>query len=184
MRMTTFILACALPCTAYAASADFRNADTQLNANYKALAAQLVASDQQSLRAAQRAWIGFRDKECEFRAQAHAQQATSESARAACMLKLTEERSAALVAPLGCDTVEAGCAHKEAAQDDEANAQSCANALGKQKAAVLVQQCTQVSPATHPPCNADNACDLIRDEIKRGCAMLDKTSPDFCKEYH
>jgi hypothetical protein len=47
----------------------------------------------------------------------------------------------------------------------------------------LVQQCQQVSPATHPPCNVANACELMIDEIKRGCAMIDKNAPAFCAGY-
>jgi hypothetical protein len=60
---------------------------------------------------------------------------------------------------------------------------SCAQELGKRRAAVLVKQCLQVSPATHPPCNAANACVLIREEIKRSCDLLgaDKNTPAFCQ---
>ncbi len=47
----------------------------------------------------------------------------------------------------------------------------------------LVNECLQVSPATHPPCNAQNACSLIVDEIKRGCALIGQGAPGFCAEY-
>ena len=57
----------------------------------------------------------------------------------------------------------------------------CKQSVDKAVADTLVRQCMQVSPATHPPCNADNACELIRDEIRRGCAMIDKEdAPVFC----
>ena len=64
------------------------------------------------------------------------------------------------------------------------NVGSCTQAVGAERADRLVQECLRVSPATHPPCNAQNSCVLIIDEIKRGCAMLDpRDAPAFCNEY-
>lgn len=61
---------------------------------------------------------------------------------------------------------------------------SCAAAIGKTQAKVLVDRCLEVSPATHPPCNALNPCDLIIDEIHRGCAFLQSAQqPRFCAQY-
>ncbi|PHP20845.1 hypothetical protein CG471_05080 [Sphingobium sp. IP1] len=43
--------------------------------------------------------------------------------------------------------------------------------------------CRNVSPATHPPCNAANSCALIEDKIARGCAFLasgDRPLPASC----
>lgn len=61
---------------------------------------------------------------------------------------------------------------------------SCRKELGKKQAAVLVRQCIEISPATHPPCNDQNACSLIKDEIKRGCEFAKTTAgveiPKFC----
>lgn len=62
-------------------------------------------------------------------------------------------------------------------------AASCAETVGPQKARQYVQQCLEVSPATHPPCNAANACSLIEDEIRRGCGLLGKDAPAFCVPY-
>lgn len=59
----------------------------------------------------------------------------------------------------------------------------CSKSAGAKKAEEYVQQCLEVSPATHPPCNASNSCELIIDEIKRGCAMLDTNVPAFCADY-
>lgn len=60
---------------------------------------------------------------------------------------------------------------------------SCGQQLGAQQAAMLVAQCTKVSPATHPPCNAANSCAMVVDEIERGCNLLEGESyaPAFCK---
>jgi hypothetical protein len=59
----------------------------------------------------------------------------------------------------------------------------CRETAGAAKSKTLVEQCLEVSPATHPPCNAANACALIVDEITRGCAMIEKDAPVFCAEY-
>jgi hypothetical protein len=64
-----------------------------------------------------------------------------------------------------------------------AHAEACRDTLGATHARRLVDQCLEVSPATHPPCNATNACDLITDEISRGCKMLGNDAPPFCKDY-
>jgi hypothetical protein len=60
---------------------------------------------------------------------------------------------------------------------------TCLNAVGIERSRQLVNECLQVSPATHPPCNAQNACSMIVDEIKRGCGLLGQGAPGFCAEY-
>ena len=60
---------------------------------------------------------------------------------------------------------------------------TCLNAVGIERSRQLVNECLQVSPATHPPCNAQNACSMIVDEIKRGCALIGQGAPGFCAEY-
>lgn len=63
----------------------------------------------------------------------------------------------------------------------QAPQRSCREAIGEKKAAILVKQCVSVSPATRPPCNAANQCELIESEIERGCALLSPQSrPRFC----
>ena len=63
------------------------------------------------------------------------------------------------------------------------NSSPCGTAVGMERARTLVRECLAVSPATHPPCNIENSCSLIVDEIKRGCAMLNHGAPSFCNEY-
>jgi hypothetical protein len=62
---------------------------------------------------------------------------------------------------------------------------SCREELGRKQASVLVRQCIDISPATHPPCNDQNSCTLIKDEIKRGCEFARNTEggeiPDYCE---
>jgi hypothetical protein len=63
--------------------------------------------------------------------------------------------------------------------------QSCLEELGRARADVLVDQCLTVSPATHPPCNSDNPCAMIIEEIARGCAMITEAgeeAPEFCAD--
>jgi hypothetical protein len=59
---------------------------------------------------------------------------------------------------------------------------SCAEDIGPAASAKLVQRCIAVSPATHPPCNAQNECALIQGEIDRSCAMYgpNETKPAEC----
>ncbi len=66
--------------------------------------------------------------------------------------------------------------------DEEERAEGCAGEIGLPAARRLAAQCTDVSPATRPPCNTDNSCAMIREEIERGCGMLDEDAPAFCKE--
>jgi hypothetical protein len=62
----------------------------------------------------------------------------------------------------------------------DSSGKSCVKTVGKQVANELVRQCLQVSPATHPPCNAQNSCKLIEGEIQRGCGLLGASAPAFC----
>lgn len=71
------------------------------------------------------------------------------------------------------------------ADDEVAAAESpktCREAIGEAQAKVLVDRCIQVSPATRPPCNAENSCELIQSEIDRGCAFIGEGAPAFCKQ--
>ena len=63
-----------------------------------------------------------------------------------------------------------------------AEEKSCLSELGK-KSEMLVNWCTNVSPATRPPCHSSNSCELIIEEIKRGCTFLknDKKVPYYCR---
>ncbi len=64
------------------------------------------------------------------------------------------------------------------------NSMTCNQSVGPERAKRLVADCLAVSPATHPPCNAQNSCSLITDEIKRGCSLLEpRNAPAFCGEY-
>lgn len=63
------------------------------------------------------------------------------------------------------------------------NETSCLREVGPERANRMVQDCLAVSPGTHPPCNAQNSCQLIVDEIKRGCNLIGQGAPGFCLDY-
>ena len=61
---------------------------------------------------------------------------------------------------------------------------ACRETLGEAASDRLVQRCIAVSPATRPPCNSANPCDLIQGEIDRSCALWTRdgeTPPKECK---
>ena len=170
------------PLSAFADEA--AQADAALNANYKALSSQLDGANLQRLRDAQRAWIAFRDKECSFRAQGSDGGTASALASSSCIAELSQQRADALKRQLDCPEGDVTCVPRQRAAAASATADTaCSKSAGQKKAELLVQQCQQVSPATHPPCNVANACELMIDEIKRGCSMIDKNAPAFCAGY-
>ncbi|MDQ7813829.1 hypothetical protein [Brevundimonas sp.] len=59
---------------------------------------------------------------------------------------------------------------------------SCLAEIGPAASARLVERCIMVSPATHPPCNAANPCEMIQGEIDRACEMFpaDASRPAEC----
>jgi len=61
--------------------------------------------------------------------------------------------------------------------------ESCLTSAGAQRSAQLVEQCSQVTTSSHPPCDAKNTCSVIIEEIKRGCSLVARGAPRFCAEY-
>ncbi|MFT3998043.1 MAG: hypothetical protein QM667_11620 [Asticcacaulis sp.] len=80
------------------------------------------------------------------------------------------------------DSFAVSSAPASVAASAEAPPVSCMAQLGPQDAKRLVERCVAVSPATHPPCHADNPCAMIRGEIERACAMYgpNEKKPDEC----
>jgi len=60
---------------------------------------------------------------------------------------------------------------------------SCERAVGEERAEELANRCRKVAPGDRQPCEAHNACKIITDEIRRGCALLGVDAPGFCDEY-
>ncbi|MDG4883892.1 lysozyme inhibitor LprI family protein [Mesorhizobium sp. WSM4884] len=180
---------------------DAASSDVALNAVYKALAGRLSPADLERLRDAQRAWIPFRDKECAFRTQPYADGSAYSSLVETCKAELTKARLTQLQHQLQCPEGDLSCVPQTAggtkpapaasgaapaapAQSGRNDTRPCVQSAGKAKSDQYVSQCVQVSPSTHPPCNGQNACSMMIDEIKRGCAMIGNDNPPaFCSAY-
>lgn len=167
-------------------------ADARLNERYKTLMARLGKDDQDRLRDAQRAWVAFRDKQCAFETASYSTGSIYPLLVTNCLTELTQQRTATLDHYLDCPSGDTSCVPLTQAAAQPAPAATpaaaadnapCRQTAGAAKAQQYVQQCTEVSPATHPPCSAQNACSLITDEIKRGCAMIGAGAPAFCASY-
>jgi len=87
----------------------------------------------------------------------------------------------ALTGPAGAPppAVTADAASKSSGNSD---ALRCDQQIGKAAAKHLADRCLMVSPASHPPCNAANACEMIRDEIKRSCDLFGADKPKECAD--
>lgn len=112
----------------------------------------------------------YRDSECRYQQINYAIMASE----ADCKEVLTRQRADLLNQPLGW-------LRKIADNAEADSATECRQEIGVKAANVLVNQCKEISPATHPPCNASNSCDMIRDEIKRGCTMVADKNPPYCQ---
>ena len=102
------------------AAAELQAADTSLNATYQQILGRLRgdADTARLLRAAQRAWLGFRDSECAFAASAGTRGSIYPMLVASCQAELTRQRAEQLVSYLHCaegDMRLPPCRHREAA---------------------------------------------------------------------
>lgn len=59
----------------------------------------------------------------------------------------------------------------------------CRDVVGAAQAAIYVKDCVAVATETHPPCNADNSCELIISHNIFRCAGLGDGAPKFCATY-
>ncbi len=66
---------------------------------------------------------------------------------------------------------------------DDAKDIPCRDVVGAAQAAIYVKECMAVASGTHPPCNADNSCELIISHNIFRCAGLGDGAPKFCVAY-
>ena len=59
----------------------------------------------------------------------------------------------------------------------------CSEIVGASQAAIYVQQCIAVATETHPPCNAQNSCELIVSHNIYRCGAPGDQTPKFCASY-
>lgn len=86
------------------AAEELAQADSLLNENYQALLRTLEPERVQALREAQRAWIRFRDAECEFQVSEVAGGSIAPSVHALCLAHLSEQRAAQFAGILAAGT--------------------------------------------------------------------------------
>ncbi|MFB2836737.1 lysozyme inhibitor LprI family protein [Floridanema evergladense] len=75
------------------AGIEYQNADRKLNQAYQKLIPKLSAARRQKLILAQRAWITFRDANCEFERSQFEGGTMAPAAQAGCMAQLTKTRT-------------------------------------------------------------------------------------------
>ncbi len=66
---------------------------------------------------------------------------------------------------------------------DDAKDVPCSDVAGAEQAAAYVEQCKAVATETHPPCNAQNSCELIISHNIYRCTGLGDGAPKFCAGY-
>jgi uncharacterized protein len=83
-----------------------------------------------------------------------------------------------------------GCIYKASvvrksslAAGDDAKDVPCRDVVGAAQAAIYNKECVAVATETHPPCNADNACELIISHNIFRCSGLGDAAPKFCAAY-
>ena len=83
--------------------ADYREADEKLNRTYKELVGSIEDNWATALRDAQRAWVTFRDAECEFQSMGWEGGSGRSAVQAGCLTRVTNERTKVLKELLECD---------------------------------------------------------------------------------
>jgi uncharacterized protein YecT (DUF1311 family) len=76
--------------------AAYKAADKELNAFYKSLSAKFIDKDLENLKAAQRAWIQYRDANCEAETALYEGGSIQPAIRGACLERVTRARIAEL----------------------------------------------------------------------------------------
>lgn len=177
---------------------DEKAADSTLNKLYQSLIHELSDADKQRLRDAQRAWISFRDKECTFRVAPYADGSVAPPLTASCVAALTAQRVVDLRQQMDCEEGDLSCvprtngakstvplrsAQKQTSSHGSMDQGACSQAIGLQKAKEIVDRCLDMSGSSHPPCNVENSCNMMIEEIRQGCAASGVDAPKYCANY-
>jgi len=91
------------------ANEDFSAADAKLNETYQNLISASDANTGQLLQGAQRAWIVFRDAECEYTTAGSEDGSIHPMEVSECLTRLTNDRIAQLAATKNCDDGDVDC---------------------------------------------------------------------------
>ena len=94
------------------ASDALRVADAELNTAYRELMAKISDNGKTLLRDSQRAWIAYRDKQCEFNAAGSQGGSVQPMVRANCLADLTKRQTEVLKAQLQCAEGDVACGNQ------------------------------------------------------------------------
>ena len=61
-------------------------------------------------------------------------------------------------------------------------ARTCADTIGRKRAADLLGLCREVSSSPRPGCRPSSDCGVLRDEIRRGCREAVGVVPTGCRD--
>ncbi|MEP6563849.1 MAG: lysozyme inhibitor LprI family protein [Mesorhizobium sp.] len=100
------------------ASEDYSAADAKLNEAYQNLIGANGANTRKLLQTAQRAWIVFRDAECEYATADSEDGSIHPMEVSACLTRLTNDRIKQLAAAANCDEGDASCASPDEDEGD------------------------------------------------------------------
>jgi len=75
------------------AAKEYQSEDAKLNKYYKELIRKVGASEKQKLKATQRAWIKFRDLQCELEASNYEGGSIQPLIRSSCLAQVTKQRN-------------------------------------------------------------------------------------------
>lgn len=92
------------------------------------------------------------------------------------------DRSSKPIQPIVEPAAAAAPSSEAVAVKPDVNALQCDAQIGKAAAKRLAERCLMVSPASRPPCNVANSCELIQGEIDRACGLYskDEVKPKEC----
>jgi uncharacterized protein YecT (DUF1311 family) len=93
----------------YCSSKDFEAADKRLNKAYRTMSERLEAEPKGILKTSQRAWLAFRDAECEFQSYWTKGGTASPGIGTQCMATLTDARATQLEAYVNCEEGDMVC---------------------------------------------------------------------------
>lgn len=100
------------------ASENFSAADAKLNETYQNLIGASDANTGKLLQTAQRAWIVFRDAECEYTTAGSEDGSIHPMEVSECLTRLTNDRITQLTATTNCDDGDASCASPDEDEGD------------------------------------------------------------------
>jgi uncharacterized protein YecT (DUF1311 family) len=101
------------------AAADHAAADATLNKTYQDIVGQGDAKTNKLLQAAQRAWIAFRDAECDYSTSDSVGGSIHPMELSQCLTRLTNDRIKQLTADTNCEEGDVSCASPDEDESDD-----------------------------------------------------------------